>query len=129
MERTRMHLSIVSLALVASSVAFGCASFPVPAQDLAQAKSASQSAADLGAAAQPNAQLHLELANELIAQAGSAMKDGDNARADGLLLRAIADADLAVAMVKNTSAKTGAQKAIQDSNAQTIVNANQGAVQ
>jgi hypothetical protein len=128
MERIRMYTAIATL-LVASSLAIGCASFPVPAQDLALAKSKTQSATELGAAAQPNAQLHLELANELMAQAGAAMKDGDNARADGLLLRAIADADLAVAMVHNKTAKTGAQKAIEDSNAQTIVNANQGAVQ
>jgi hypothetical protein len=129
MERIRMQRSIISLAFAASAVAFGCASFPVPVNDVALAKSSAQRATDVGAATQPNAQLHLELAKELMAQADAAMKDGDNARADGLLLRAIADADLAVAMVKDKSAKTGAQKAIQDSNAQTIVNANQGAVQ
>jgi hypothetical protein len=130
MERVRMHTSIIPLTLIASWFAIGCAgSFPVPAHDLAQAESAARSASELGAATHPNAKLHLELAKELIAQAGAAMKDGDNERADGLLLRANSDAELAIALMRDQGAKSGAQKAVEQSNAQTILNANQGAVQ
>jgi hypothetical protein len=129
MERIRMHTSIVSVALAGSMFALGCASFPIPTQDLTQAQAKTQSATDLGAANQPNAELHLSLAKELMAQANAAMKDGNNERADGLLLRATSDADLAIALVRYKTAATGAKKAVEQSNAQTVVNANQGAVQ
>jgi hypothetical protein len=125
-----MHTSIIPITLAASWLALGCAaSFPIPTQDLAQAQSAERSAAELGAASQPTAQLHLELAREQIAQANVAMKDGDNGRADALLLRARSDAELAIALTRDHSAKTGAIKATEQSNTQRTVNVNQGAVQ
>ncbi len=123
-----MHTSIIPVALAASWLALGCAaSFPVPTQDQAQAQAAERSAVELGAASQPNAQLHLQLAREQMSQASVAIKDGDNARADALLLRARSDAELAIALTRDQSAKTGAQNATDQSNAQRTTNANQGA--
>ncbi len=123
-----MHTSISPVALAASWLALGCAaSFPVPTQDQAQAQAAERSAVELGAASQPNAQLHLQLAREQMSQASVAIKDGDNARADALLLRARSDAELAIALTRDQSAKTGAQNATDQSNAQRTTNANQGA--
>jgi hypothetical protein len=128
MERNRMHTSIIAVILAASGFALGCGgSFPVPTQDLAEAQSAERSAVELGAPSHPDAQLHLALAREQIAQAGVAVKDGDNARADALLRRARSDAELAIALTRDQSAKTGAIKATEQSNAQTTTNANQGA--
>lgn len=125
-----MNTSIIPLTLAASWLAIGCAaSFPVPTRDQAQAQAAERSAAELGAASQPNAQLHLQLAREQMAQATVAIKDGDNARADSLLLRARSDAELAIALTRDQNAKTGAQNATDQSNAQRTTNANQGAVQ
>ena len=122
-----MHTSMLVL-LAASSVALGCAgTFPAPTQRLADAESAERSAAELGAASQPRAQLHLQLAHEQIARASAAMKDGDNQRADGLLIGASSDAELAIALTRDQSAKTEAQKAVVQSNAQRTTNANQGA--
>jgi hypothetical protein len=130
MESIRMHMSIIPAALAASWLALGCsASFPVPTQDQAQAQAAERSAVELGAASQPKAQLHLELAREQMNQASVAIKDGDNARADALLLRARSDAELAIALTRDQSAKTGAANATEQSNAQRITNANQGATQ
>jgi Domain of unknown function (DUF4398) len=124
-----MHRSMTTV-LAASFVALGCgASFPVPTQPLADAESAERSATELGAANQPKAQLHLQLAHEQIAQAGVAMKDGDNERADGLLRRARSDAELAIALTRDQTAHTDAVKATVQSNAQQTVNANQGAAQ
>jgi hypothetical protein len=126
----RMHMSIIPAALAASWLVIGCAaSFPPPTQDLAQAQSATRSAIELGAAKQPNAQLHVELARELMAQATLAMNEGHNERADGLILRAKSDAELAISLMRDSTAKTGAQSAAEQSNAQQIVNVNQGAVQ
>jgi hypothetical protein len=57
------------------------------------------------------------------------MRDGDNGRADALLLRARSDAELAIALTRDQSAKTEAQKATEQSNTQRSTNANQGAAQ
>ena len=124
-----MQPSIICITLTATWLALGCASFPVPTQHLADAQAAERSAAELGAANQPKAQLHLALAREQMGQASVAMKDGDNGRADALLLRARSDAELAIALTRDQSAKTDAQKATDQSNAQKTTNANQGAAQ
>jgi hypothetical protein len=114
--------------LAACLVTAGCASsFPTPTQSLADAESAERSASELGAAGQPKAQLHLQLAHEQIAQANAAIKNGDNERASGLLLRARSDAELAIALTRDQTAKTGAQQAVVQSGAQQTTNANQGA--
>lgn len=124
-----MHRSLFPI-LAASVVTIGCAaSFPTPTQSLADAQSAERSAAELGAGTQPKAQLHLQLAQEQIAKATVAMKDGDNERANGLLMRARADAELAIALTRDQSAAVAAQKATVQANAQQTVNANQGATQ
>jgi hypothetical protein len=121
-----MHRSFICLTLAVSGLALGCGgSFPVPTQDLAAAQSAERSAAELGAAGQPSAQLHLQLAREQIAMANTAMKNGDNAHADSLLVRAKADAELAIALTRDQSAKTEALKATDQSNTQRTTNANQ----
>jgi len=124
-----MNISIIPLALTASWAVLGCGgSYPVPTQNLADTQSAERSAVELGAANQPKAQLHLQLAREQMALATAAMRDGDNERADALLRRAKSDAELAIALTRNQSAKTEAQKATDQSNAQQVTNANQGAV-
>ena len=90
-----MKLSMFCLCAT-SALALGCgASYPSPAQHLADAQSAERSAAELGAANQPKAQLHLQLAHEQIGAANAAIRDGDNERADRLLARARSDADRA----------------------------------
>jgi hypothetical protein len=100
-----MHKSMTPI-LAASLVALGCGgSFPVPTQ------------------------LHLQLAQEQIGKADVAIKDGENERADSLLRRAKSDAELAIALTRDQSAKTEATKATVQSNAQQTVNANQGAAQ
>jgi hypothetical protein len=95
---------------------------------MADAQSAERSARELGANSEPAAQLSLKLAQEQIALAHKAMTDGDNLRADSLLVRAKADAELAVAQAREKSAKTDAQKAVDDSLAQKATNIGQGAV-
>jgi hypothetical protein len=115
-------------AIVASVVIAGCgASYPVPTQRMADAESAERSAAELGAANQPAAQLHFKEAEEQMGQAKTALKDGDNRRADFLLIRAKADAELAVALAQEQKAKTGVQAAADQSSAQKETNTAQGA--
>ncbi len=86
----------------------GCgASFPTPSERLAQAESASRGAKELGAESEPNASLHLKMANDQIKQAKDLMERGDNKRADALLVRAQSDGELALQMAK--AAKTRAE--------------------
>jgi hypothetical protein len=124
-----MHRAFIPV-FAASIVVVGCGtSFPTPTQSLADAQSAERSAAELGAASQPKAQLHLQLAHEQIAQANAAIKDGDNERASGLLMRAKSDAELAIALTRDQTAAVDAQKATVQAKTQQTVNANQGAAQ
>lgn len=90
----------------------GCgSSFPQPTERLASAEAASRSAQELGAGQNPTAALHLKLAQEQIDQAKNLIKDGDNQRADLVLQRANADAELSVMLAKESSARSDADKA------------------
>jgi hypothetical protein len=103
-------------------------SIPPPTQRLADAESAERSAGELGAANEPAAKLSLQLAQEQISQAKVAMADGDNAKADRLLIRAKADAELAIVQARETGAKADQAAAVEDSAAQRETNVGQGAV-
>ena len=118
-----------SLAVLPVAFAVACgASFPAPTQRLADAESAQRSAQELGAAAQPAAQLHLKLADEQVARAKKEMADGDNKAADSLLIRAKADSELALALAREQNAIVETQKAVETSTTTATVNASQGAV-
>ena len=107
----------------------GCAStFPVPTQRLADAESAQRSARELGAGNQPDAQLHLKLADEQMVLAKREMADGDNRAADFVLVRARADSELALALAREQNAKVDVQRAVDTSNNTATTNAIQGAV-
>jgi hypothetical protein len=95
-------------------LALGCgASYPPPTQQMADVQSANRSATELGAQKNPRAELHLKLAEEQLELARKAVADDDNERAEGLLMRAKADAELAVALTREDSAKTQETKAVE----------------
>jgi hypothetical protein len=122
-----MKREMVVLGTMAALV-FGCGgSYPAPTQQLADTQAAERSAAELGAASQPKAQLHLQLAREQITAANAAIRDGDNERADRLLSRARSDAELAIALTREQGAKVDAQGATTQSTNQNTMNVNQGA--
>jgi Domain of unknown function (DUF4398) len=124
-EGVLMHRTLIPL-FTASWLALGCGgSYPVPTQQLADTESAERSAGELGANSDPAAQLHLQLAQEQLALAKTAIRDGDNDRAHALLLRAKSDAELAIALTRAHSAKTEASKATEQSNTQRATNAQQ----
>ncbi|MFO0662676.1 MAG: DUF4398 domain-containing protein [Polyangiaceae bacterium] len=111
----------LSVALVFASMSFAVVacggSYPVPQAQLSAAEAASRSAKELGADKDPKAQLHAQLASEEIAQAKQLMKDGDNRRADSILQRAAADAELAVMLAKEKAAKEELEQLHQKLNA------------
>ena len=98
--------SLLALFLVACG-----SSLPPPSDKMASAEAAARSARELGADREPKAQLHLRLATEQIEQAKKLMAEGDNKRADLVLQRASSDAELAVMLAKENTARGEAEKA------------------
>jgi len=126
-EEIFMKLSFTSI-LAFTPVLWACgASIPPPTQRMADAQAAERSALELGANGIPAAQLSVKLAQQQIAEAQKAMTDGDNAQASRLLVRAKADAEVAVALAREKNAKVEGQKAVEDSAAQKATNVGQGA--
>ena len=110
-----MKKALISIAGLTFLVG-GCgASFPVPAQKLADAESASRAARELGAEKKTAAQLSLKLADEEIEQAKVQIKAGENKRAEYILLRAKADAELALSLARETDVKIETNKAVDSS--------------
>jgi len=108
-------------------LAFGCAgSYPPPTQQMADVQSANRGAEELGAQKNPKAQLHLKLSEEQLKNAQAAMEDDDNKSAERWLMRAKADAELAIALVREETAGSKAAKAVDQWNAQRSTNADQG---
>jgi hypothetical protein len=101
---------ILTIPLLSSLAA--CASFPIPSEHLAQAESGVRAAQETGASDEPGAALHLKMANDQIAEARKLIKDGDNERADAVLLRAQSDAELALQLTKEAKAKNEASMAL-----------------
>jgi hypothetical protein len=117
----KTFLSMVGVTLVSA----GCgASFPPPTQKLADAESAHRSARELGADKKTVSQLNLKLAEEGIEAAKSQMKAGENRRAEFILLRAKADAELALSLAREHDANNETVKAIDTSNAAQNAKAN-----
>ena len=106
MRKTLVPLSIAGLALTA------CGGYAAPNEHMAQSQAAARAAMEVGAKDSPEASLHLKLAQEEIAQAQKLMADGDNKRADYVLTRAKADAELAVALARESSAQQEAQRLV-----------------
>jgi hypothetical protein len=97
----------------AASVVLGaCASSPVPADRLAHSQGAIRSAHEVGAENVPPAALHLKVANEELNMAKRLIENGDNDRAEYILLRAEADANAALALAREASARADAQRTI-----------------
>lgn len=93
--------------------ATGCASFPAPTETMAEAIASVRGAEELGAEEVPAAALQLQLAREEVAKARALMAEGENEPAYYQALRAAHDAELAIALVRETEARRGAKKAEQ----------------
>jgi pyridoxal biosynthesis lyase PdxS len=90
---------------------FGCASAPLAPDRLASSQAAIRSANEVGAGDLPQAELHVRLAQEELAQAKQLQKDGEDARAELFLQRSAADAELAIILAREEAAKAEAAKA------------------
>jgi len=93
----------------------GCASTPVPNAKVASSEAAIRAAQETGSGKVPLAALHLKLAEEQLQAAKGLIRDNDNKRAEYVLMRAQADAELAIALshaaVSNAQAGTAVDEA------------------
>jgi hypothetical protein len=103
--------------------------YPEPNERLADAQAAERSARELGADQEPASQLSLKLAQDQIAAAEKAIANDDFEKAHSLLVRAQADAELAIAQAREHGARSEKREAIKDSAEQKSTNVTQGAVQ
>ena len=91
--------------------AAGCATTLPTAQQEASA-GAIRAAEEVGAPRVPQAALHLQLAKEQSDHAKQLIASGDKGGANALLMRAQADAELAVALVREDNDRAAADQAV-----------------
>jgi len=93
-------------AMVSVSVVSACASAPPPKDRMAWAVSSVREAQEAGAESVPAAQKQLDRAKGEILMAKSLSKENDNDRAESMLRRAAADAQLATALAREARAES-----------------------
>jgi hypothetical protein len=86
-----------------------CGSTPPPHEREASSQAAIRTAREMNAEQVPQAALHLKLAQEQFDKGKALMNDGDNKRATYVLMRAQADAELALALARENKTKSDAQ--------------------
>lgn len=106
----------INMAMLAGSVLFvaviaGCGSSPVLNKEAST--SAIRAAEESGASKVPSASLYLQLAKEELENAKGLAAKGEKEEAESMLLRAEADAELAVALSRGEADKTEAIQAIE----------------
>lgn len=116
MKQIVLTAAVKTSVLVASmcSALVGCGSYPAPTGRLADSQASVRAAQEVGAQNNPQAALHLKLAQEQVDQAKALISDGENQRAEFVLLRAESDAELAVALAREATARNEAQQALDE---------------
>jgi len=107
---SKIKFIVFTVAFVATAIVAGCASAPAPLRTEAST-SGIRAAEEVGAAKVPQASLHLQLAKEELALAKSLFAKGDKEKAASMLLRAEADAELAIALSHEDAEKSEAEAA------------------
>lgn len=94
-----------TLLILAGSVCLlGCSHAPAPTNEVASSLAAVRAAEEAGAAQLPEAELHMKLAREQLAEAEKLMSDDHNAKARDKALRARNDAELALSLAHEHAA-------------------------
>ncbi|HET6612059.1 MAG TPA: DUF4398 domain-containing protein [Kofleriaceae bacterium] len=89
-----------------------CGGPPAPTKEFTEAKSAVRAADEVGAKSVPEAALYLKMARDNIATAERAVNADDNDSARLYLKRAQADAELSIALAKESAAREKAETAM-----------------
>jgi hypothetical protein len=104
-------MKVISNLALCAPFLVACAHEPTM-QRMEESASAVRAAEEVGARKQPVAALHLQLAKEQMERAQKMIKDGDRENGEMMLVRAEADADLAVALSRTAQEQADAQGAV-----------------
>jgi len=100
MSRTYLFIpATIALATV------GCATNSLPVQQMTAPRQEIRAAEEIGAASHPQGALHLKYAKDQVAEADRLLKDGNEDGAQLALMRATADAKLAVELAREDKAR------------------------
>ena len=108
-----LNMGVMAGSILFAAVIAGCASGPTFNQSSEASTSAIRAAEEVGAPNVPRASLYLQLAKEELAGAKMLSEKGEKEQAVSLLLRAEADAELAVALSHEQTENTEAAQAIE----------------
>lgn len=106
----KIEIMPLVVAVVATGIIGGCANVPLRTEASTSGISAAEEA---GAAKTPQASLHLQLAKEELESAKMLANKGEKERADSMLRRSEADAELAVVLSHGDTEKTEARAAVE----------------
>ena len=107
---SKIGIMVFAVAVVATAITAGCASAPLRTE---ASTSGIRAAEEVGAAKIPQASLHLQLAKEELELAKGLAAKGEKKEAASMLLRAEADAELAVALSHEDAEKSEARAAVE----------------
>ena len=107
---SKIRFMLFAVAAVATGIVAGCAEVPLRTE---ASTSGIRAAEEVGAAKVPQASLHLQLAKEELESAKKLGAKGEKEKADSMLMRAEADAELAVALSHEDAEKSEAMAAIE----------------
>jgi hypothetical protein len=99
--KSRIATCLAALGLTAA----GCAGTAPPTERLTTAQASVKAGRMLGAEEVPQAQLHLRMAEQSVARAQKLMRDDENELADLMLQQANADAQVALALTRESQAR------------------------
>lgn len=108
---SKVRIVAIAAGVAASAITLGCASNPPLRTE--GSTSGIRAAEEVGASNVPRAALHLQLAKEELQLARSLATNGDKDQAESMLLRAEADAELAVALSREDAEKAEGQAAVE----------------
>jgi len=107
---SKIGIMVCAVAVVATAILAGCASPPLRTE---KSTSGIRAAEEAGAAKVPQASLHLQLAKEELELARAMTKKGDKEEGRTMLMRAEADAELAVVLSRGDAEKSEAMAAVE----------------
>ena len=109
-----MRLVTGTFLLLAGCLGVGCgAAAPVPATQVTETQAAIRAAEEVGAPSVPKAALHLKMAKDQAQTAQTQMSNGDNEPARMTLDRARVDAELALALARESALRAKAAEALE----------------
>ena len=106
---SRIGIMVFAMAVAATAIVAGCANAPLHTE---ASTSGIRGAEEAGAAKVPQASFHLQLAREELEHARELAAKGKKEEAQSMLLRAEADAELAVALSHEDAEKSEAMAAV-----------------